>query len=304
MLVAEADEERNISDVGMSWLVRERPDLRCDFAINEGGGVRLDLAGGRTVVTVWVGEKIVTSLRLRVFGTAGHASIPTCTDNALLPCGERGGGLLAYEPPTQVLPAVAAALEVLGAREGAGRRRSRGPRPAPARWPTSSRGDPDDGDADRAADLRARERDPAVRRRDLRLPRPPGQDASDIAEHVERALGDGFASSSSCSSHSAGGTESPVDTPLYAALAEYVADRIPGAELLPLLGAGFTDSHYVRQAWGTVAYGFAPVIFGDVVAYMDAAHADDEAIEIADLAEMAAVPSRPDSAGFALKPSF
>ena len=38
VLVAEADEERDTVDVGMSWLVRERPDLRCDFALNEGGG--------------------------------------------------------------------------------------------------------------------------------------------------------------------------------------------------------------------------------------------------------------------------
>ena len=47
VLVAEADEERNTADVGLSWLVRERPDLRCDYALNEGGGVLLELADGR-----------------------------------------------------------------------------------------------------------------------------------------------------------------------------------------------------------------------------------------------------------------
>ena len=73
VLVAEADEERNTADVGLSWLVRERPDLRCDYALNEGGGVLLELADGRRVVTMAVGEKQVTSLRLRVHGTAGHA---------------------------------------------------------------------------------------------------------------------------------------------------------------------------------------------------------------------------------------
>ena len=36
VLVAEADEERNTADVGMSWIARERDDLRCDYAINEG----------------------------------------------------------------------------------------------------------------------------------------------------------------------------------------------------------------------------------------------------------------------------
>ena len=36
VLIAEADEERNVSDVGLSWLARERPDLRCDFAHQRG----------------------------------------------------------------------------------------------------------------------------------------------------------------------------------------------------------------------------------------------------------------------------
>ena len=52
VLVSEADEERNTADVGMSWLVRERPDLACDFALNEGGGLLLTLADGRRVVTL------------------------------------------------------------------------------------------------------------------------------------------------------------------------------------------------------------------------------------------------------------
>ena len=57
VLVAEADEERNTSDVGMSWLVREREDLRCDFALNEGGGTLLELKDGRRVVTISLGER-------------------------------------------------------------------------------------------------------------------------------------------------------------------------------------------------------------------------------------------------------
>ena len=171
VLVAEADEERNISDVGMSWLVRERPDLRCDFAINEGGGARLDLADGRTVVTVAVGEKIVTSLRLRVFGTAGHASVPTRTDNALLHASsaDRGAARLPGRRCRCCRPSPPR-WRRSARRTGAGRGDRVGRRPAPAPGRRAARGDPDDGDADRAAHVRARERDPAVRRRDLRLP--------------------------------------------------------------------------------------------------------------------------------------
>ena len=43
----------------------------------------------------------------------------------------------------------------------------------------------------------------------------------------------------------------------------------------------------MRKEHGTVAYGFAPVFSTDPAAYMDAAHGADEAIEVADLVEMA-----------------
>jgi hypothetical protein len=47
-----------------------------------------------------------------------------------------------------------------------------------------------------------------------------------------------------------------------------------------------------------VAYGFAPVLFGNIDDYLNAAHADDEAIEIEDLVEMAAFHLRLITAGF------
>jgi acetylornithine deacetylase/succinyl-diaminopimelate desuccinylase-like protein len=63
----------------VSWLVREGEDLRCDFALNEGGGWALKLADGRLAVVIEVGEKQVSSARLRVFGRAGHASVPAAS---------------------------------------------------------------------------------------------------------------------------------------------------------------------------------------------------------------------------------
>jgi hypothetical protein len=45
---------------------------------------------------------------------------------------------------------------------------------------------------------------------------------------------------------------------------EYVAERLPGATLVPVVGVGFSDSYWVWRAHGTVAYGFAPVFATDV----------------------------------------
>jgi acetylornithine deacetylase/succinyl-diaminopimelate desuccinylase-like protein len=115
----------------------------------------------------------------------------------------------------------------------------------------------------------------------------PGQGEDEIRAHVGAALGDEFGFEIELLEPLAGGTESPIDTPLYRVLEDYVAERVPGALLLPLIDTGFTDSHWVRGAFGTVAYGFAPVLFTDARAYLDAAHAADEALAIDDLVEMA-----------------
>ena len=57
VLIAEADEEDGQAQLGMPWLVSERPEVRTDYALNEGAAERLELADGRTVVTINVGEK-------------------------------------------------------------------------------------------------------------------------------------------------------------------------------------------------------------------------------------------------------
>ena len=55
-----------------------------------------------------------------------------------------------------------------------------------------------------------------------------------------------------------GGTRSPLDTPLWNAVESFVAASEPGAARGSVCCAGFTDSHWLREAFGTVAYGFFP----------------------------------------------
>ncbi|MFZ2501890.1 MAG: M20/M25/M40 family metallo-hydrolase, partial [Nocardioides sp.] len=47
LLIAVADEENGAADVGMHWLLGARPELRPAYAVNEGGGQRLELTDGR-----------------------------------------------------------------------------------------------------------------------------------------------------------------------------------------------------------------------------------------------------------------
>jgi acetylornithine deacetylase/succinyl-diaminopimelate desuccinylase-like protein len=287
VLVAEADEERNVSDVGLSWLVRERPDIRCDFAVNEGGGILLELPGGRRVVTIAIGEKRVTSLRVRMMGRASHASVPS-DDNPVAHAASAALRLLDHQAPAQLVPAVANALVALGAPKGADdealvswaaaqHQLLDEMVPAMARLmitPTGlEAGEPANvipPFADLICDCRAL----------------PGQDEADIRSHIAAAIGDDLSYEVEFLEPLAGGTESPTETALFEACRSYVAARLPGAELLPVISTGFTDSHWIREAYGTVAYGFAPVFAMDPILYEAGAHGADEALAVDDLVEM------------------
>jgi len=74
VLIAQADEEDGSEAAGMQWLVEARPDLRVDYAIDEGGGERIPLAGGGVAVTIGVAEKACLPVLVTALGEAGHAS--------------------------------------------------------------------------------------------------------------------------------------------------------------------------------------------------------------------------------------
>jgi acetylornithine deacetylase/succinyl-diaminopimelate desuccinylase-like protein len=80
-----------------------------------------------------------------------------------------------------------------------------------------------------------------------------------------------------------GGTRSPLDTPLWAAVEEFVERAEPGATAVPICVAGFTDSHWLRQTFGAVAYGFFPMRQMEAELANRLVHSADERIEEADL---------------------
>jgi acetylornithine deacetylase/succinyl-diaminopimelate desuccinylase-like protein len=79
-----------------------------------------------------------------------------------------------------------------------------------------------------------------------------------------------------------GGTMSSTATPLYAAIEEFLPQIEPGATAAPVICSGFTDSHWMRQAFGSVAYGFFPSRMDPQVAG-GLVHSSDERIPHADL---------------------
>jgi acetylornithine deacetylase/succinyl-diaminopimelate desuccinylase-like protein len=80
-----------------------------------------------------------------------------------------------------------------------------------------------------------------------------------------------------------GGTRSPMDTPLWDAVSSFVEEIEPGAQAVPLIVPGFTDSHWVREAFGTVAYGFFPMRAMDAETAARLIHSADERVPVDDL---------------------
>ena len=66
----------------------------------------------------------------------------------------------------------------------------------------------------------------------------------------------------------------------------------PGAKLAPLCCAGFTDSHWLREAFGTVAYGFFPLQTMETELAARLIHSADERTHVDDLEPRRRVPPR------------
>ena len=101
ILAAVADEEA-LGSHGAGWLSENASSaVAADYVITESGGIPIDTPGGRRL-PIMVGEKGSCWCRVRVRGTAGHASAPLRTDNALVTAAAVIGRLAAFKPPATI----------------------------------------------------------------------------------------------------------------------------------------------------------------------------------------------------------
>ena len=109
----------------------------------------------------------------------------------------------------------------------------------------------------------------------------PEQTPADVEPLIRAALGDGDYELEFL--EAVGGTRSPTDTPLWDALARFTEGLEPGARLAPMACPGFTDSHYLRTAYGTTAYGYFPLRAMDSELATRLVHSANERIAVDDL---------------------
>jgi acetylornithine deacetylase/succinyl-diaminopimelate desuccinylase-like protein len=68
-------------------------------------------------------------------------------------------------------------------------------------------------------------------------------------------------------------------------IAEWISERDPGAEVVPVILPGFTDSRHFREAFPeVVAYGFFPHRHQSLLQTAPLIHGADERIDVRDLA--------------------
>jgi acetylornithine deacetylase/succinyl-diaminopimelate desuccinylase-like protein len=285
VFIAQADEEDGTEAVGLSWLASERPDIACDFSIDEGGGDRLELADGRIAVTLTVGEKATLPAVVTAVGEAGHASAPSRGENAVPRLGRLIQRLDAYRPARTVLPETSRMLEeLLGSLDddlGNALERAIRLHPsfadglppllsttiAPTRLYGSSARNVMPARASVECDCRVL----------------PGTDAEGLAAELHAALGDDIPYEIEFPEEPTGGTVSPIDTPLYQVCRDFLASYDPQAQLLPKISTGFCDSHFMRKSFGTIAYGFFPIRHTPIEITRQTVHSKDERIHVDDL---------------------
>jgi len=267
---------------GLRWLVETHPEVaRCDYAINEGAGDRL-LLGGTPVYLCATAEKMSAPFKLRVRGRSGHASMPGIADNALVKAARYVDALGGYEPPRSMIPEARGFLEaVLGEapplEEALARAGELSPLLPPLVEPLLSLTlSPTMIDASHQRNVIPALCEVTV---DCRLL--PEQTPADAEPLIRAALGNGSYELEWI--EATGGTRSALETPLWDALSGFVSGIEPGARLAPIACAGFTDSHYLREAYGTTAYGFFPIRAMDAELATRLVHSANERVAVDDL---------------------
>jgi len=286
LIVAVVDEETGGS-LGAEWITKNHPEkVRCDMLVNEGGGAVFEY-GDKRCYGVCCAEKGVFRFKVITDGVAGHASMPGMGVNSLLKMAPVLERFAARQPSYRLTDEPLAFLRGIG----------------------EDPGDPDSAVAHlRAADPRlaimfepmlgvtftptrivASEKINVIPSRtelkvDCRVP--PGLGEQEVRDGLAEVLGDERESSWRIEfTEQVMGNRSAVDSELMGAISGWIGEQDPGAEVVPVVLPGFTDSRHFRDAFPEcVAYGFFPQRDQSLLETAPLIHGADERIDVRDLA--------------------
>jgi acetylornithine deacetylase/succinyl-diaminopimelate desuccinylase-like protein len=282
LIVAVVDEETG-GELGAQWITETHPEkVRCDLLVNEGGGTVFEY-GGRRCYGVCCAEKGVFRFTVTTEGVAGHASMPGMGDNALLKMAPVLQRLAARQPSYQLTSEPQALLRGIGEDPEDPVGSIARLRAADARLATMF--EPMFGVTFTPTRIKASEKINVIPSRaelrvDCRVP--PGLGEQEVRRGIAEVLGeDGFRIDFT---ERVVGNRSPMRSRLMEEISAWIGEHDPGAEVVPLILPGFTDSRHFRQAFPEcVAYGFFPQRHQSLLATAPLIHAADERIDVRDL---------------------
>jgi acetylornithine deacetylase/succinyl-diaminopimelate desuccinylase-like protein len=287
LIVTVVDEETGGS-LGAEWITKTHPEkVRCDLLVNEGGGAVFEYKG-RRLYGVCCAEKGVFRFTLTTDGVAGHASMPKMGDNALLKMGPLLERLAARQPAYHLTAEPEAFLRGLG--EDPADLQAALARMAGEDERLLTVFEPMFGVTFTPTRIRASEKINVIPSRaelkvDCRVP--PGLGEEEVLRGIKEVLreeGEGEGEVRVQFIERVIGNRSPLDTPLMQTISNWVAEHDPGAEVVPVILPGFTDSRHFRAAFPEcVAYGFFPHRHQSLFETMPLIHGADERIDVRDL---------------------
>jgi acetylornithine deacetylase/succinyl-diaminopimelate desuccinylase-like protein len=286
VFTATADEEDG-GGAGARWIVDNHPEwLRADGALNEAGGVSMEL-GARRFYPIQVAEKGFIVYRLRTHGTAGHGSMPRDDNAAVLAA--RIVERLAVPGPGRLTPVMErlfaavreAAPELTARLNGAVAAAD----PAGACDPMVARAtsallrdtvSPNVIQAGVKYNVIPGE---AVVELDVR--QLPGTDEPAMREELRRRIGDELWAATDVEVVVSGEpVEAPVDTRLYRILADTLRDHDPEAIPVPAMAPFSTDAKSTGLRLGVPTYGFSPLRMAPGEQFLDRFHGVDERVSL------------------------
>ena len=262
--LAVADEEAG-GFLGAGHLAEHQADaVKCDYVITESGGVPIPTKSGHKL-KVTVGEKGGNWRRLIVHGTPGHGSRPLRTDNALVTAAMVVQRIAEYRPKARILDAWRGYVEALELEPGLTDALT-----DPARVYETVR-DWDNLTLAREAHACTHTTfSPNIARGgtkvnvipdrveiDVDIRSLPGIEQHEIEAMLKEAMGDlaDRVTIETPPDRKRGGTVSPIDTPLMAAISRIATRMMPDASVVPAITTGGTDAKFFRWK-GIPAYGF------------------------------------------------
>jgi acetylornithine deacetylase/succinyl-diaminopimelate desuccinylase-like protein len=304
LIVAVVDEETG-GELGAEWITKTHPEkVRCDLLVNEGGGAVFEYRGRRRY-GVCCAEKGVFRFTVVTEGVAGHASMPKIGENALLKMGPLLARLGARQPAYELTAEPAAFLRGLGEDPADPEGAVANMLAIDPRLVTMF--EPMFGVTFTPTRIRASEKINVIPSRaelkvDCRVP--PGLGEDEVRRGIAEVLAAADpASDGACDAGAPAGStragdsdfrveftervvgnRSPADSPLMDAIAAWISERDPGAEVVPVILPGFTDSRHFRAAFPEcIAYGFFPQRHQSLFETSPLIHAPDERIDARDL---------------------